>query len=120
MTPEQLKALTDTLAALKPLHARLDALADELLHGYDGHSGEGRSAAETDADRQRDYVQNAQLEYVKMAHAEWLEGFKGVKDFSSNAIRMLYVSNGGAILALLALIGEYIRQNHARRSVAAF
>jgi hypothetical protein len=57
-------------------------------------------------DRQRDYLQNVQLEYVKMAHAEWLEGFKGVKDFSSNAIRMLYVLNGGALIALLALIGN--------------
>jgi hypothetical protein len=35
--------LTETLAALKPLHARLDAVADELQRAYDDQSGEWRT-----------------------------------------------------------------------------
>jgi hypothetical protein len=49
MTPEHLKTLTETLAALKPLHARLDAVADELQRARDDQSGEWRFSAEGDA-----------------------------------------------------------------------
>lgn len=53
-----------------------------------------------------DDLEKKNLEYVKMAHAEWLEHFRGVREFSNQAIRMLYVLNGGALLALLALLGN--------------
>jgi hypothetical protein len=49
MTPEHLKTLAETLAALKPLHARLDAIADQLQRAYDDQGGEWRFSAEGDA-----------------------------------------------------------------------
>ena len=49
MTPEHLKTLTEALAALKPLHARLDAIADELQRAYDDQGGEWRFSIEGDA-----------------------------------------------------------------------
>jgi hypothetical protein len=55
---------------------------------------------ETDSPRELD------IEYIKMAHAERLEASRGVREFSSYAIRMMYLLNGGAIIAILALIGN--------------
>lgn len=61
----------------------------------------------TDHDPKRqEYLEKLSFEYVRMAHIEWLESFKGVREFSSQAIRMLYILNGGALIALLALIGN--------------
>lgn len=49
MTPKHLETLTEVLAALIPLHTRIDAVADELQRTYDDQSGEWRWSAEGDA-----------------------------------------------------------------------
>ena len=49
MTPKHLETLTEVLAALRPLHTRIDAVADELQRAYDDQSGEWRWSAEGDA-----------------------------------------------------------------------
>jgi hypothetical protein len=49
MTPRHLETLTEVLAALRPLHTRIDAVADELQRSYDDQSGEWRWSAEGDA-----------------------------------------------------------------------
>jgi hypothetical protein len=49
MTPKHLETLIEALAALKPLHRRLDAVAGELERAYGDQSGEWRWSAEGDA-----------------------------------------------------------------------
>jgi hypothetical protein len=49
MNADHLETLTEALAALKPLHGRLDSVAGELQHAYDEQSGEWRFSAEGDA-----------------------------------------------------------------------
>ncbi|MDR3494956.1 MAG: hypothetical protein P4L82_10155 [Ancalomicrobiaceae bacterium] len=48
------------------------------------------------------------IEYAKFAHVETIEVFRAVKEFSSYAIRMMFLVNGGAIIALLALAGNIV------------
>jgi hypothetical protein len=49
MTPKHLETLTEVLAALRPLHACIETVADELLCAYYDQSGEWRCSVEGDA-----------------------------------------------------------------------
>lgn len=66
------------------------------------------------------YLEKTNLEYVKMAHAEWLEGFKGVRETSIEAIKAMYLLNGGALIALLALLGNMYGKTPAETSSPFF
>jgi len=55
---------------------------------------------------QDSFGDKARLEYLKMAHAEYLEALKATKEFSSSSVNMLFILNGGAIVALLAFLGN--------------
>jgi magnesium-transporting ATPase (P-type) len=48
------------------------------------------------------------IEYAKFAHAEWLEGFKGVKEIASYALCMMFLVNGGALIAIGAFLGNVL------------
>lgn len=52
-------------------------------------------------------------EYVRMAHSEWLEIHKGVRESAISAVRTLFLLNGGALIALLALAGNMYRVGHS-------
>jgi hypothetical protein len=49
MNAKHLENLTEVLAALRPLHVRVDAVASELQRAYYDQSGEWRFSAEADA-----------------------------------------------------------------------
>ncbi len=49
MNAEHLETLTEVLAALRPLYACIETVADELLRAYYDQSGEWRYSAEGDA-----------------------------------------------------------------------
>lgn len=53
-----------------------------------------------------EYQEKINIEFIKIAHNEYIENFKGLKEFSTSGIRVLMLLNGGAIIAILALIGN--------------
>jgi hypothetical protein len=51
------------------------------------------------------------IDYTKFAHAEHIEAMKAIREFSLQGIRMIYILNGGAIIALMTFIGNTFSNN---------